>query len=557
MTDSETVSTINEPKVLNINVGILGHVDSGKTSLVKALSTTLSTAALDKHPQSQQRGITLDLGFSAFTLPIPERLRAENILNDEYDVLQFTLVDCPGHASLIRTIIGGAQIIDMIVLVVDVTKGIQTQTAECVVIGEITSDHLMIALNKIDLLPESERAERILKMTRRIRRTLAGSKFADAEIVPVSAVIGGEKIAATTSTSNSSHKKSNTIQIESLGMSELISKIIDLVQPRKIIELNDFYFAIDHCFQVKGHGTVLTGTVLSGSVHINQMLDIPNLGPEGRRKVKSMQMFRRPVRHAVTGDRLGICVPSLDAKLLERGFACSIDSVPTAKGVVCLIRKVRFFRRLLKSGSKIHVTIGHQTLLATVTFFGGGELNQLLVSSASTTAVAASREAASIVPTTTIVAKNKAKTTTDDSNNDDDSVNDNDSEKQEGEDEDDAMGESGAFDDGNNNDSDDEKAPSSKPSAESIASAATNAAAPPSSSRVYDTSFPTSMPFNSTSNYQLQDSLHDPTVAPLQYCLIMFPHVIHIPPQALIIAARLDDTHTASGSSSKKSKRLL
>ena len=61
--------------VLNINVGILGHVDSGKTSLVKALSTLLSTAALDKNPQSQQRGITLDLGFSSFTLPIPGHLR--------------------------------------------------------------------------------------------------------------------------------------------------------------------------------------------------------------------------------------------------------------------------------------------------------------------------------------------------------------------------------------------------------------------------------------------------------------------------------------------------
>ena len=66
---------IERENVLNINVGILGHVDSGKTSLVKALSTLLSTAALDKNPQSQQRGITLDLGFSSFTIPIPDHLR--------------------------------------------------------------------------------------------------------------------------------------------------------------------------------------------------------------------------------------------------------------------------------------------------------------------------------------------------------------------------------------------------------------------------------------------------------------------------------------------------
>ena len=102
-----------------------------QTSLVRALSTMISTAALDKNPQSRERGITLDLGFSAFQVSPPAHLAGE------YDHLQFTLVDCPGHASLIRTIIGGAQIIDMMLLVVDATKGMQTQSAECVVIGYV------------------------------------------------------------------------------------------------------------------------------------------------------------------------------------------------------------------------------------------------------------------------------------------------------------------------------------------------------------------------------------------------------------------------------------
>lgn len=128
----------------NVNVGVLGHVDSGKTSLVAALSTTLSTAALDKHPQSKERGITLDLGFSSFVIPAPPEIAASG-----FDGVQFTLVDCPGHASLIRTVVGGAQIMDMMVLVVDVTKGIQTQTAECIVIGEITTDNMIVVLNKI------------------------------------------------------------------------------------------------------------------------------------------------------------------------------------------------------------------------------------------------------------------------------------------------------------------------------------------------------------------------------------------------------------------------
>ena len=147
-------------RVLNFNIGVLGHVDSGKTSLAKALSTKASTASFDKNPQSLERGITLDLGFSSFQVPLPDHLKHE-----PYDVLQFTLVDCPGHASLIKTIIGGAQIIDMMMLVVDVTKGVQTQTAECLVIGEILCEKMVVVLNKVDLLKEDKREALAEKVT--------------------------------------------------------------------------------------------------------------------------------------------------------------------------------------------------------------------------------------------------------------------------------------------------------------------------------------------------------------------------------------------------------
>merc|ERR1711971_673137 len=126
--DEDQESRMAGGSTLNFNIGVLGHVDSGKTSLVKAISTTASTACFDKNPQSVERGITLDLGFSSFQCPLPDQIKSAG-----YSRLQVTLVDCPGHASLIKTIIGGAQIIDLMVLVVDCTKGIQTQTAECLV----------------------------------------------------------------------------------------------------------------------------------------------------------------------------------------------------------------------------------------------------------------------------------------------------------------------------------------------------------------------------------------------------------------------------------------
>ncbi len=98
-------STGTKAKLTVLNIGVLGHIDSGKTSLCASLSTVLSTAALDKSPQSVERGITLDLQFSAFTLDVPENCTNPNVSN--LKKILISLVDCPGHASLIRTIIGG------------------------------------------------------------------------------------------------------------------------------------------------------------------------------------------------------------------------------------------------------------------------------------------------------------------------------------------------------------------------------------------------------------------------------------------------------------------
>lgn len=190
---------INPAEVCNVNVGVMGHVDSGKTSLgshffrfsrpVKSLSAVLSTASLDKNPQSRARGITLDLGFSAFLSDVPSQLKGTRSLGEpwvdsKYKHIQYTLVDCPGHASLIRTILGGAQIIDMLIIVIDCLKGIQTQTAECMVIGEITTDKAIFVLNKIDLLPEKERSSRIQSIETGLRKTLAKTRFKNAPIVP-------------------------------------------------------------------------------------------------------------------------------------------------------------------------------------------------------------------------------------------------------------------------------------------------------------------------------------------------------------------------------------
>lgn len=339
-------TTLNK-KVLNFNIGVLGHIDSGKTSLAKALSSTASTASFDKNPQSKERGITLDLGFSSFQVPLPEHLKQH-----PYDLLQFTLVDCPGHASLIRTIIGGAQIIDMMMLVVDVTKGMQTQTAECLVIGEILCEKMVVVLNKTDLLKEEKRDALIEKMTKKMAKTLENTKFAGSPILAVSAKPGGP----------------DCPDSEPVGT----QKLIDLLSSLSYLPIRDpsgpVVYAVDHCFSIRGQGTVMTGTILSGSIKVNDTIEIPSM--KVTKKVKSMQMFRVPVTEASQGDRVGICVTQFDPKLLERGLVCSPSTIPTIFAAIISVKHIPYYKGTITSKSKFHITIGHETVMGKLQVFG-------------------------------------------------------------------------------------------------------------------------------------------------------------------------------------------
>ncbi|CAF3418899.1 unnamed protein product [Rotaria socialis] len=323
--------------ILNFNVGVLGHVDSGKTSLAKALSTIASTNAFDKNPQSQERGITLDLGFSSFTIDMPEHLKSSN-----YSQLQITLVDCPGHASLIRTIIGGAQIIDLMLLVIDITKGIQTQTAECLIIGEITCDKMLVVLNKIDLIEEDQQQATIDKMTKRLRKTFESTKFPQTPIIPCSAV-------------------------SSLNLNELVSTLQQHVYIPHRSATGPFIFSVDHCFSIRGQGTVMTGTVLSGSVRINDSIEIVSL--KEVRKVKSMQMFRKPIDRAIQGDRIGLCVTQFDPDKLERGIVSTPGVIKIFHGLIIRVNKVKHFKHDIESRTKFHITCGHATVMGKIVLF--------------------------------------------------------------------------------------------------------------------------------------------------------------------------------------------
>lgn len=236
----------------------------------------------------------------------------------------------------------------MMILVLDIQKGFETQTGECLILGEITKKPLIVALNKIDIIEESKRETVIEKVTKKVQKTLESTIFRDSKIIPVSAT--------------------NAMNIDKLTRTmlqevEMMSLVRNVQAP--------FIFAFDHCFAIKGSGTVLSGTVLQGSVKVNDTIEIPHLKTD--RKIKSMQMFRKNVNSGNAGDRLGICITNFDPKQLERGLICQKNSVQPAFAVVIKLNRIRYFKREIKTRSKFHCSVGHETVMGTLLIFSSVE----------------------------------------------------------------------------------------------------------------------------------------------------------------------------------------
>lgn len=233
----------------------------------------------------------------------------------------------------------GAQIIDLIVLVIDGTKGIQAQTAECLIVAEIMTDRLIFVVNKVDLWTEEERMHKFEGFEKKLRTVLKDEKFSNCPIIPFSANLN-------------------------IGVNELKSGIDLCLNIKPLIRPinDDFVFAVDHCFPIKGQGTVLTGTVLQGQISVNETIEIPHL--KLARKIKSIQSFRENVKKICAGDRAGICVQSVESDLIERTLICVNGSVIPCRSVILLkAKRVKYFKGQLLSKMKIHISILNEVVL--------------------------------------------------------------------------------------------------------------------------------------------------------------------------------------------------
>jgi len=256
-------------------IGTAGHVDHGKTSLIKAL-TGIDT---DRLKEEKQRGITIELGFASLVLPSGQILG---------------IVDVPGHEKFIKNMVAGASGIDLVMMVIAADEGIMPQTKEhlqiCSLLGISKG---IIALTKIDLV-EREWLELVKT---EIEEFFQQTFLQDAPVIPISV-------------------------INNKGIQDLISAIDTIVRtiPEKT---NDHIFRlpIDRVFTIKGFGTVATGTVVSG--HIGKGEDVQILPANTETRIRGIQIHNQSVEKAHKGQRAAINLQGIEKSALTRGDVMS------------------------------------------------------------------------------------------------------------------------------------------------------------------------------------------------------------------------------------------
>ncbi len=265
-------------------MGTAGHVDHGKTALIKALTNI----DCDTHKEEKKRGITINLGFSHLDLPSGNSIG---------------IIDVPGHKDFINTMVSGASGIDFVMLVIAADSGIMPQTIEHLnIIKSLDIKYGLVALNKIDLV-DNEIAE-LAKME--ISELLKENQLENFQIVGVSAKTGQ-------------------------GLNDIVNAIENIIP--KIPEKEKhgaFRMYIDRLFTVKGVGVIVTGSVLSGEISIDDELIIqPDLNTKVR--IKTIQRHGKNVEKVVAGDRAALNISGIKKEDFKRGMLLSNQQLETTQ----------------------------------------------------------------------------------------------------------------------------------------------------------------------------------------------------------------------------------
>ena len=288
-----------ERKKPHVNVGTIGHIDHGKTTLTAAITKQLAAKGnaeyvpfdqIDKAPEERERGITIATAHVEY----------------ETDKRHYAHVDCPGHADYIKNMITGAAQMDGAILVVAADDGPMPQTREHILLArQVGVPYIVVFLNKVDMVDDPELIELV---ELEVRELLTNYGFPGDEVP----VIKGSALKALESNDPNSP--------EAKCIFELMDALDNYIpEPMRDID-KPFLMPIEDVFSISGRGTVVTGRVERGIIKVGDEVEIVGFGPTQKTVCTSIEMFRKILDEGRAGDNIGILLRGIKKEEVERGM---------------------------------------------------------------------------------------------------------------------------------------------------------------------------------------------------------------------------------------------
>ena len=279
----------------HVNIGTIGHVDHGKTTLTAAITTVLAAkggaefmdyANIDKAPEERERGITINTAHVEY----------------QTDKRHYAHVDCPGHADYVKNMITGAAQMDGAILVIAATDGPMAQTREHILLArQVGVPRMVVFLNKCDMVDDEELLD-LVEME--VRELLTEYGF-DGDNTPI---IRGSALKAL----EGDPKYVKAIE-------DLMDAVDEWIPTPERDNDKPFLMSIEDVFTITGRGTVVTGRVERGQLKLNDTVEIVGLKPTKSTVVTGIEMFRKQLDYAEAGDNAGVLLRGIDRKDVERG----------------------------------------------------------------------------------------------------------------------------------------------------------------------------------------------------------------------------------------------
>jgi elongation factor Tu len=281
----------------HVNIGTIGHVDHGKTTLTAAITTTLAAEGksqamsydqIDKSPEEKERGITISTTHVEY----------------ETDKRHYAHVDCPGHADYVKNMITGAAQMDGAILVVSAADGPMPQTREHILLAkQVGVPSLVVFMNKVDMVDDKDLLE-LVEME--IRELLTKYEF-PGDKIPI--VQGSAKLAL----------EGSTAELGRPSIKKLM-EACDAYIPEPVRATDKtFLMPVEDVFSISGRGTVVTGRVERGIIKVNEEVEIIGLRPTQKTTVTGIEMFRKLLDEGQAGDNCGVLLRGTKKEDVERG----------------------------------------------------------------------------------------------------------------------------------------------------------------------------------------------------------------------------------------------